>query len=201
MDLIELILDETKQESGVNAISLVYKPAIKMPFIALSEQKEYKMQEVDAKRRILMGAVLVPEQPIFRKDPKDPDKGYYIFFSKETISRVSELFQKNSYQNETTEEHKTKLSGNTIVETWIKEHDIHDKSRMHGIDAPVGSWIVSMKCEDDETYQKALKGELTGFSIEGFFADKMQIKQSEEQSEDERIYNEILRILKDDDAK
>ena len=193
MNLIELILDETKSESGVNAISLVQKPAIKMPFIALSEQKKYTFTGIDEKRKILMGAVLVPDQPIYRKDEKTGEE-YYIYFSADTIRRVSELFQKNSFQNSTTEEHKRKLNGNTVVETWLKEHETYDKSVMHALQTPVGSWMISMKCEDDETYQKAQSGELQGFSIEGFFADKMSVKQSEQENE-QQILDAIIKIL------
>ena len=43
------------------------------------------------------------------------------------------------------------------------------------MDMPVGTWMVSMKIDNDEIYEKAKKGEVKGFSIEGYFADKYDL--------------------------
>ena len=78
MKIVELIIDE-EQENGIDAISIVEHPAIEENFIALNKKKEYKFQEVDKEKRILMGALLVPNKAIYRKDEKED---YYIYFTK-----------------------------------------------------------------------------------------------------------------------
>jgi len=48
------------------------------------------------------------------------------------------------------------------------------------MDLPKGTWMVSMKIEDDALYEKAKTGEVKGFSIEGYFADKYEMSQQKE---------------------
>jgi hypothetical protein len=47
-----------------------------------------------------------------------------------------------------------------------------DKSKTYGFDVPAGSWFVSYKINDEETWQKIKNGELNGFSIAGNFIEK-----------------------------
>ena len=63
MRIVELILDEENDISGVDAISVVERPAIEEDFIALKE--EIKFAEADKDQRILIGALLVPNKPIY----------------------------------------------------------------------------------------------------------------------------------------
>ena len=67
MDIIELFIDESDEFSGIQAISVVENPAIEEDFIALKNQ-ELKLAEVDKEKRILMGAALIPNKPIYRKN-------------------------------------------------------------------------------------------------------------------------------------
>ena len=76
MKIIELILDEEDFEAGIEAISIVESPAIESDFVALKNQ-EIKLAEVDKEKRILMGALLIPDKPIYRTGE---DGEYYIFF-------------------------------------------------------------------------------------------------------------------------
>lgn len=178
MRIVELILDPTDEQSGIEAISVVETPAIEENFIALNKH-EVLLKEVDKEKRILMGAALVPNKQIFRRNEKT-DEDYYIFFSEDTVRKASELyFQKSNHQNATLE-HSEKLKGTTIVESWIVENSKTDKSALYGMDLPKGTWMVSMKIEDDALYEKAKTGEVKGFSIEGYFADKYEMSQQKE---------------------
>jgi hypothetical protein len=178
MKILELVIDENDMESGVEAVSVVENPAIELNFIALKDQTPVKLAEIDKERRILMGAALVPDKPIYRNQD---GQEFYIFFSKDTVRKASELFLKKGYQSNTTEEHEIKLDGNTVVESWLKEDEQHDKSVKYGLDAPVGTWFISLKIDNEETYKKAKEGKLKGFSIEGYFADKYALKQEPEE--------------------
>jgi len=69
MRIVELILDE-ESELGIEAISVVENPAIEEDFVALKSQ-EFKLAKIDGERRILMGALLIPNKPIYRRNGED----------------------------------------------------------------------------------------------------------------------------------
>ena len=199
MRIVELILDEEQEDSGIDAISIVESPAIESDFVALNNQ-EIKLAEVDKEKKILLGALLIPNKPIFRNG----DEGdYYIFFSKETIVKASQMYLKNGYQNNSTLEHKDTLKGLTLVESWIVEDKVNDKSRKYGLDVPVGTWMGAVKVNNDEIWNEYVKsGKVKGFSIEGYFADKMESpkeKIKEDMSEEklaEQLLGKIESIVK-----
>ena len=192
--VIELIIDEENEISGIDAISIVDDPAIQEDFIMLSSQ-EVKLAEVDQEKQILMGPALIPNKKIYRKSGEDE---YFIYFSKETVRKASELFLTKGNQNNATLEHDGKLDGLSVVESWIIDDTNQDKSRKYGFDLPSGTWMVSMKVYDDEVWSDYVKtGKVKGFSIEGHFADAMERpkEQIREQAELEAL--EILEELTD----
>jgi|TARA_R110000803_G_scaffold22190_3_gene55515 hypothetical protein len=198
MRIIELVLDEEQEESGIEAISIVESPAIEEDFVALKNQ-EIKLAEVSKDKKLLMGALLVPNKPIYRKTGEDE---YYIYFSKDTISKASQLYLKNGNQNNSTLEHQHKLSGLTLVESWIVESETQDKSRLYNLNVPIGTWMGTVKVNNDEIWNEYVKtNKVKGFSIEGYFADKMESpkEQVEEkfESEDDVLLKSIKNILLD----
>ena len=174
MNIIELIIDEEAELYGIDAISLVEAPAIESPFVALKSEKiEFKTQ--DEEKRLVMGAALIPDKPIYRKNGEEE---YYVYFSKKTVRRAMELYFKNGNQANATLEHEHTLNGLHVVESWIVEGE-QDKSRMYGLDVPVGTWMVSMKVENDAIWEKFVKeGSVKGFSIEGFFSNKYELSKA-----------------------
>lgn len=189
MRIVELIIDEKEDLSGVEAISVVEFPAIEENFIALNQQLQ--LAKVDDEKRILMGAALIPNKNIYRRNGEDE---YYIFFSDATVKKASELFLMNSNQNNATLEHQKKINDLSVVESWIVEDTEMDKSKKYGLNAPVGTWMVSMKVNNDTIWNDFVKtGKVKGFSIEGYFADKLEMSLQKEQ-EDELI-NKIKEII------
>jgi len=195
MRIVELVLDEDQEMAGIEAISIVESPAIEADFVALKAD-EIKLAEVNKDKKILMGALLIPNKPIFRNSDDQDD--YYIYFSKDTVEKASQLYLKNGNQNNTTLEHQHSLSGLTLVESWLVEDEKYDKSRKYGMNVPVGSWMGSVKVNNDEVWNEYVKtGKVKGFSIEGYFADKMdRPKDSVGLSKDEKLINQIKEILK-----
>lgn len=169
LDIFELFIDEENEWGGIEAISIVENPAIEEDFIALKSQ-EVKLAEVDNEKRILMGAALIPNKKIYRKNK---DQEYYIHFSEDTVRKASQLFLSRGKQNNSTLEHEVELGGLSVVESWIIEDEVHDKSRKYNLNMPVGTWMVSVKVNNDEVWEEFVKTEkVKGFSIEGFFSDK-----------------------------
>ena len=203
MRIVELILDE-EQEIGIEAISVVENPAIEEDFIALKSQ-EFKLAEVDKEKRILMGALLIPNKPIYRRNGEDE---YYIYFSKDTVLKASQMYLMQGKQNNSTLEHQYQINGLSLVESWIVEDKVHDKSVKYGMDLPLGTWVGSVKVNNEQIWNEFVKtGKVKGFSIEGYFADKMERPKDQtikdelakiEEEEAEYLLSEIRAIIKSD---
>lgn len=170
MQIFELILN--KDTDGVDAISVVDRPAIESDWVALKEHIKIEFTEVDDDKRILMGAALIPNKQIYRKNGKDE---FYVYFSKDTIKQASELFLINGNQNNATLMHDKAIKDMSVVESWIIEDEVNDKSVKYGFSLPIGTWMISMKCNNDDIWNKVKAGEIKGFSIEGYFADKAEM--------------------------
>ena len=193
MKIIELVLDEEQDDIGVDAISIVESPAIESDFVALKNQ-EIKLAEVDKEKKILMGALLIPNKPIYRNGGEGE---YYIYFSKDTIVKASQMFLQNGKQSNSTLEHSQALNGLTLVESWIVEDKVHDKSVKYGLDVPVGTWMGSVKVNNEDVWNEYVKtNKVKGFSIEGYFADKMEApKENVEEQLSEKLLSKIKNIL------
>jgi hypothetical protein len=149
----------------------------------LKEQRQIELKAIDEEKRILLGAVLIPNKPIYRKQD---GKEFNITFPEKTIQLTMENFFKKGYQNNSTLEHdeELKLQDVTFVESWIKESEI-DKSVHYGFNEPNGTWFASMKVNNEEVWNDFVKtGKVKGFSIDGFFdLEKINLKSEFNMSE------------------
>jgi len=186
-------LDDKQLASGIDAISIVEAPAIESNFIALKSH-EIKFAQVDAEKRILMGPVLIPDKPIYRKQVMNGEmQEFYVYFSKNTVSRASQMFLMKGNQGKATLEHDMALQGICMVESWIKEDMEKDKSAIYGMNDPIGTWMGSLKVTNDEIWNDYVKtGRVKGFSIEGYFADKLEMSMM---SEDDILLEKIKQII------
>lgn len=192
MRIVELVIDENDLESGIEAVSVVNAPAIEENFIALKKH-ELELKEIDKEKRILMGAALVPNKQIYRRNDKNEE--YYIYFSEDTVRKASELFLMRSNQNNATYEHEKKLNGMSVVESWIIEDEKLDKSVKHGFKLPKGTWMISMKVNNEDVWKDVKDGKVKGFSIEGYFADRYEMKQEQiEKQETIELLKELLNV-------
>ena len=199
MKIIELIIDEENEENQISAISLVSNPAIEENWIALKNQ-EVKFAEVDKEKRVILGAALIPNRPIYRKTEEGEE--YFIFFNRETVKKASEIFFVNGNQSNATLEHKYKLEGLTVVESWLIANKDKDKSSHYGMDLPEGTWMVSMKVNSDEIWDEYIRTKkVLGFSIEGMFSDRAERPQDNSLNEElqaQDLLTKVLKIIKDE---
>ena len=194
IEVIELVIDENNDFSGIHAVSVVESPAIEEDFIYLNSQ-EVKLAEIDKEKRILMGPALIPNKKIYRNNGKIE---YYIFFSQDTVRKASELFLSRGNQNNSTLEHEIKLNGLSVVESWIVEDSKLDKSNKYGLSMPEGTWMISMKVNNDDIWDNYVKtGRVKGFSIEGFFADNVDRPMEEVEEELSADEMEALSIMEE----
>ena len=200
--IVELLIADDSQELAIDAISLVNSPAIEQDFVFFGKEKNnLTFAKVDEEKRMLISPALIPEKTIFRYDPQT-DSEYFVFFSKETVRRASELYLKHNNHHKATHEHKERVSGVLTVESWIKEGD-QDKSKMYGFDLPNGTWFVKMKIENDDLWQEIKKGNLKGLSIEGYFTNKFEQMQKKEPTTEQILsaLNEIIQESKKTELK
>ena len=197
--IVELIIQDENQELAIDAISLVTSPAIESEFVFFGKEKNnLTFAKVDEEKRMLISPALIPNKQIFRHDP-NTDSDYYVFFSKATVRKASELYLKHNNHHKATYQHQDRVSGVLTVESWIKEGD-SDKSKLYGYDLPNGTWFVKMKIENDELWQKIKAGELKGLSIEGYFTNKFEQMQKKEFTNEEvkTALKELLSVQKVD---
>lgn len=151
-------------DSDVYAISLVDEPAIESDFVYLSAQKQEQIFLEKEDKHLIIGAVLIPDKPIYRNNGKEE---FYIQFSKETIEHLAYEYLMNGRMYSVTTDHKDVADDICLVESWIKTSE-NDKSKDYGMNVPDGTWLVSMKVENKEVWERVKAGELRGFSIESF---------------------------------
>jgi len=191
MKVYDVTFDED-ENVGLFGISLVNDPAMDSYFITLAKQGKdidnsiIKLAEVDAKEMTLLGVALIPDKPIRRVDPTTGEV-FYINFTADTIKRAAHSFLENGYQNNSALEHDVALKGMSVVEQWIVKDPLNDTANAYGLpkeDIVKGAMVVKMKCRDKTIYQKAVNGEINGFSIDGLFnlkrinlkSEQMEIK-------------------------
>ena len=183
-----------KKSKGVFAISLVNAPATGEHYIAMAKQEKIvKFAKVDEEQRILMGLVLQPDQLIYRVD--EDGNEFEMFFSAETIKDFSQNFFQSGFQLNSKLEHDEPIEGVTFVESWLVENPKVDKSAAFGLEYPKGSWLVSMKVDNDDIWNNYIKtGELKGFSIDGMVElEEVTLKSNIEMSKNNK---NILALLK-----
>jgi hypothetical protein len=195
MRIYELIIDETDIDNGIEAISLVESPAIESDFVALSKDAPVRLAKADEEKRMIFGYALIPNKPIYRRNEDDE---YYIFFSNKTVERAAHQYLKQGNQANATLEHQDKISGVTVVESWLVTDPNNDKANSFAVDKPKGGeWAVLMKVDDDSLWEEYVKtGKVKGFSIEGYFSEKAKLAKAEEPN-----YKELAKSLIDEIRK
>ena len=160
--IYEAVFKEGETE-GVYGISLVENPAMEDEWIALSEHKKtIEFAAVDEKKKLLLGAVLIPNKKVYRNIDGNE---FYITFTEETIGELAHNFIKGGNQNNSSAEHEVKLSDVSFVQSWQVEDESVDKSALYGKNYPKGTWVVMAKVSD-EIYKEATNGTFKGFSID-----------------------------------
>jgi hypothetical protein len=184
-------------DKGVYSISVVENPAMESTFITLKEQTEIKLAEVDDVKFLLAGVVLIPDKDVYRNQD---GREFNIRFSKDTIEEVANNFISEGYQGNSSLEHEEKLNGVSIVQSWVVKDPKNDTANAYGLpkeDIKEGSWIVLYKCDNKDVYNKALNGEIKGFSIDGLFSlEKVNLKRETMKDELVNLKNDLLSEFK-----
>ena len=174
-------MEVTQTEESINeATSVNAKPTMNRNPNS-STLIESNFSELDKEKQMVVGPIMVPEKLIYRWDIYNGD--YWVYFSKDTIEKIAHKYLINNYQSSVNIEHSEDedVEDVTLVESWIVEDSQKDKSyALMGKEYPKGTWFGSMKINNKKVWDEYIKqGKVMGWSVEGFFADKM-INQSKQ---------------------
>jgi hypothetical protein len=149
-------------------------------------------QVFNNEQRLVVGPAMIPDKMIIRRN-EITGEIYYVYFTAETIKKLQQKFMQEKLLDKTNIEHGRKfLTGVDVVESWIVDDQKLDKQQVFGMDYPKGTWMVSMKVNNDDTWNKVKDGKLKGFSVQGYFMEKAKFS-----SVSNEILQEIKQILKD----
>ena len=156
-----------------------------------SIRNEMSFSVFSMEEKMVVGPAMVPDKMIIRRN-EITGEIYYVYFTAETIKKLQQKFMLEKLLDKTNVEHGRKfLNGGSVVESWIVDDPEHDKQQVFGMAYPRGTWMVSMKIEDDTIWQKIKEGKLNGYSVQGYFLEKAKFS-----SDNTKILDEIKDILK-----
>lgn len=156
-----------------------------------SIRNEMSFSVFSMEERMVVGPAMVPDKMIIRRN-EITGEVYYVYFTAETIKKLQQKFMLEKLLDKTNIEHGRKfLNGVSVVESWIVDDPAKDKQQVFGMDYPKGTWMISMKIEDDSIWDKVKNGKLNGFSVQGYFLEKAKFNQ-----DNTVILDEIKNILK-----
>ena len=198
LPVYEIVIDDN-DNTGISLISLVDEPEIVMNGMLFSEEKTMmSFKEVDEDKQEIVGPALIPNMKIYREDEKYGQ--YYVVFSKETIEKMVEKFNKYGSNRRINIDHSNQMVDGFIMEDWIVEDPVYDKSRKYGFEVPVGTYMIKVKIEDKDFWMSEVKenGKF-GFSIEGLLGQQLVSlsKQEYEVSIDDLTLEDLLQIFEE----
>ena len=191
----ELIIDD---ETGVEAIALVEMPAIEVDFLKFNKDKEnITFATADTEKHIITGPAMIPDKMIYRFDAATNEE-YYVYFTKETVEKISQRYLIEHKQSNVNLEHADPITDVSLVESWIVTDPENDKASALGYSVPVGTWMVSMKVNNEDVWNNLVKtGTVKGFSIEGYFVQKF----GKQIDPDDTVLQQIIDILNNIDPE
>lgn len=142
----------------------------------------------NAEQRMVVGPAMIPDKMIIRRN-EITGEIYYVYFTAETIKKLQEKFMKEKLLDATNIEHGRKfLKDVDVIESWIVEDSTYDKQKVFDMDYPKGTWMITMKVNNPEVWEKVKDGKLKGFSVQGYFMEKAKFNQQD-------IIGEIKKII------
>jgi hypothetical protein len=192
LPIIELTLEELEQ--GIDATALVENPAIQRNWMAFKEHKSYEFKTHNEDKRILAGALMVADFPMYRNMN---GKEFFVKFSSETIEQLADRMVLNNKLTAFNFEHD---ANKELADMHIQQFFIINTEL--GVNTPIGyeelsngSLFAFVKVNNEQVWNDYVKtGIVKGFSIEGNFATK-------EEFSEQTFLNEFQTIINMTDKK
>lgn len=140
-------------------IALVDDPAIEVNFLKFNAE-ELKI-EFNEDKMILKGAVMIPNQLLYRNDKLGER---FVTYDTLEVEKAAMLFLKNGMKfNRQHSEVGAKLD---ILESYLATEN-------NLLNVPAGSWIISAKVKDNALWQEIKNGTFNGFSMQSLFSNEL----------------------------
>ena len=166
LPVFNIVLNDDDETQGLSVVSIVDDPAVCQSLFCFKNEEKKPMMFVEEKneQHCITSVAILADVPIYRYSPEMGE--YYVVFEKQTIRDLVEKYSKDNYNNLVSFQH----NGQIVNDFIMLESYFVDKDK--GIaptqfDVPDGSWMVTYKCTNDETWE-LVKNELAtgGYSIE-----------------------------------
>jgi hypothetical protein len=187
LPIIELTLEDLEQ--GVDATALVENPAIQRNWMAFKEHKSYEFKTHNEDKRILAGALMVADFPMYRNMN---GKEFFVKFSSETIEQLADRMVLNNKLTAFNFEHdaKKELADMHIQQFFIINTELGVNTPIGFEELPNGSLFAFVKVNNEQVWNDYVKtGIVKGFSIEGNFATKEEFSEQTFLKEFQTIIN------------
>jgi len=186
----EEFIYENPCQAGYVAYGTKIKDGKEVPNCVPMENSSQRLKfNYDEDRMEITGAAMIPNKLIIRRDFKG--QPYYVYFSSDTIKKLAFKFMREKRLDATNIEHTPLKAKDTYVcESWLVTDEYNDKSNALGLNYPKGTWMITMKTDDPEVWNKIKSGEYTGFSVEGYFEEKLVF------SKEDHLLDGIKNVIK-----
>ena len=127
------------------------------------------------RNRLVIAPAMIADRLIMRVD-EETGEPYYGYFDAESIRNAQQGFQKFNFIEMFNINHDQDdyVDGVYTAETWIIEDSLTDKAYYYGYNLPVGSWMVTLKFDNEQLYNELVaSGQLNGLSVEAYLIEQM----------------------------
>lgn len=166
LPVYNIVLNDEDENQGLSVVSIVSDPAVCEQLYCFDKEDKKQMifASEENEQKCITSVAILADVPIYRID--EYGNPYYVVFQKQVIRDLVEKYSKDGYQNLVSFEHNGEIVNDfVLIESYFvdKEKGIAPEK----FDVSDGSWIVTYKCTNDETWEK-VKNELGtgGYSIE-----------------------------------
>ncbi|MCU7676708.1 MULTISPECIES: XkdF-like putative serine protease domain-containing protein [Bacillus cereus group] len=181
------------KNANISYISLVTKGANGRQFAIMKSEsakqqnitKQVPILKTEEEKQLVTGVVYEP----------DVEDSHGDKMTAEEIEKAAYTFMEN-YQH-IDKQHDEIAGKGTVVENWIAKSDMTVGEQ----EVKAGTWLMTVRVDDAETWEEIKKGEVTGFSMGGF-GERVEIAKTDDFThEDKGLIRKMLDFVKGETHK
>ncbi|EJV86718.1 XkdF-like putative serine protease domain-containing protein [Bacillus cereus] len=181
------------KNANISYVSLVTKGANGRQFAIMKSatakqpniSKQVPILKTEEEKQLVTGVVYEP----------DVEDSHGDKMTAEEIEKAAYTFMEN-YQH-IDKQHDEIAGKGTVVENWIAKSDMTVGEQ----EVKAGTWLMTVRVDDTETWEEIKKGEVTGFSMGGF-GERVEIAKADDFThEDKGLIRKMLDFVKGETHK
>ncbi|MES9780727.1 XkdF-like putative serine protease domain-containing protein [Bacillus thuringiensis] len=181
------------KNANISYISLVTKGANGRQFAIMKSEsakqpnisKQVPILKTEEEKQLVTGVVYEP----------DVEDSHGDIMTAEEIEKAAYTFMEN-YQH-IDKQHDEIAGKGTVVENWIAKSDMTVGEQ----EVQAGTWLMTVRVDDADTWEEIKKGEVTGFSMGGFGERVEIVKTDDFTHEDKGLIRKMLDFVKGETHK